>query len=87
MTRQGKDYWARWSDGLNTLSVRWSLTPAGGYRVLDRTSTAVGCIDASCRHPSGFGVSKAHGLRIARDGDLIFIDAKGSELSRYEPHT
>jgi hypothetical protein len=87
LTRTGSDYSASWSDGLNTLSVRWTLTPAGVYRAFDRTSTLVGCSDASCRHPSGFGVANAHGLRIAGDGELIFIDAQGSELSRYAPRT
>jgi hypothetical protein len=87
MTQRGKGYWAVWRDGLNTLSVRWTLSPAGVYRALDRTSTLVGCIGASCRQPSGFGVSNAHGLRVAGDGQLIFIDAKGSELSLYEPRT
>jgi hypothetical protein len=85
MTHRKSDYSASWSDGLNTLSVRWTLTPAGVYRAFDRTSTAVGCVDASCRHPSGFGVSHAHGLRIAGDGQLISLDATGSELSRYAP--
>lgn len=87
LTRRENEYWAVWSDGLNTLSVRWTLTPAGVYRAFDRTSTLVGCIDGSCRHPSGFGVSAAHGLRLAGDGQLIFMDANGSELSRYEPRT
>lgn len=87
MTQRGSAYSASWSDGANTLSVRWTLTPAGVYRAFDKVSTAVGCIDVSCRHPSGFGVSDAHGLRIAGDGQLIFIDAKGSELSRYAPRT
>jgi hypothetical protein len=29
MIREGNAYWASWSDGLNTLRVRWTLTPTG----------------------------------------------------------
>lgn len=76
-------YWATWDDGLNGHSVRWSLTATGAYRARDAVSSAVGCIDATCAHPSGFGVSHASGLRLTADDHLVFLNHSGSELARY----
>lgn len=83
MFRRDGRYWATWDDGLNSHGARWSLTATGTYRARDVVSSTVGCIDATCAHPSGFGVSNASGLRLTADGHLVFLDHSGSELARY----
>lgn len=83
MYRVAGHYSAIWSDGVNSHSLAWILTPSGGYRAGRPSVSTVGCI-SSCAKPSGFGVAQASALRLTSSGMLVFLGKNGVELARYE---